>query len=456
MIPFLALSVCLAGVVWLLSRDAKERPEASPATWIVVAWVVIYASRPVTSWFADMSAAVSPESFDEGNSGEALITLALIVAAAIVLVRRRIRWQGLMGENVWLALVYLFWLQSVLWSDDPIITFKRLFKDLGNVAMVLVVLTDKNSAETIRAVCVRCAHICLPLSVVLIRYYPQFGRSYVGYKQDQMSFIGITQNKNMLGMVALVSVLFLLWDLLEQRRIRWSGMDGLTAGGRVLVLLTGWYLLGMADSVTSLVCAVFGSVLLLVLSLPAVRGGPARIEAWGVSAAVIVWALNGGLGLDRAFIEGLGRNMSLTTRTDMWPVLLRLQDQPLLGAGFSTFWSGARLIRIERVFGDVVIQAHNGYLETYLNGGLVGVGLLLGLLSVSYWRVRGKLAIGTPDAGIRFTLLAVAIIHNYTEATFYKLSVLWFVTVFAILDYRVAAPEEPERPRECGVLEKRD
>src|SRR5712691_7772223 len=183
MISFLALFVCLAAVVWLLSRDATERPAVSGAAWIVVAWVVIYASRPVTSWFVDPSASASAESFDEGNPGEALIIFASIVAAVIVLVRRRIQLSGVFGENTWLVLVYLFWLQSVLWSDDPIITLKRLFKDLGSVAMVLVVLTDKNAAETIKAVCVRCAYVCLPLSVVLIRYFPNFGRSYIGYSQ---------------------------------------------------------------------------------------------------------------------------------------------------------------------------------------------------------------------------------------------------------------------------------
>ena len=452
MIPLLALFVCLAGVVWLLSRDATERPAVSAAAWIVVAWVVVYASRPVTSWFVDPSASGSPESFDEGNPGEALIILALIVAGAIVLVRRRIQLRGVIGENTWLFIVYLFWLQSVLWSDDPIITLKRLFKDLGNVAMVLVVLTDKNAVETIKAVCVRCAYVCIPLSVVLIRYYPNFGRSYIGYNQDQVAFVGVTGNKNTLGMAAMVAVIFLLWDLLERRGTLRNGTEHLTAGARVFVLLTGWYLLRIADSATSLVCAVFGSALLLVLGLPHLRRRPARVELWGVGALLTVWALNSGLDLHKAFIESLGRDTSLTTRTDMWLVLLGFQDHPLLGAGFSTFWSGRRLVQIGQTFGNVVIQAHNGYLDTYLNGGLVGVGLLVVLLCVSYRRVRERLALGSPDARVRLAVLLVAVVHNWTEATFYKLGLLWFVTVFAIMDYRApAASEAPEGHAERGV-----
>lgn len=453
--PLVAFVGCCACVVWLLARDVKERPEVSPAAWIVAAWALIYASRPVTSWFADASVVVTPESFDEGNVGEALTNLALIVAAVCVLVRRRVRLPEVIGANTWLFIVYLFWLQSVLWSDEPVITFKRLFKDVGNIAMVLMVLSDKRPAETIRAVIARCAYVCVPLSVVLIRYYPSFGRSYIGYKQDTVSFVGVTENKNTLGMLALVSVIFLLWDLLDRRGTVRTAIEGVSTGGRVLVLLAGWYLLLIADSATSLVCAVFGSTLLLTLGLPYLRRHPVRIEAWGIGAALVGWALTSGLGLHKAFVESLGRDTSLTTRTDMWPALLGLQDQPLLGAGFNTFWTGRRLLDVEQAIGQMVIQAHNGYLDTYLNGGLVGVGLLLGLLCVVYRRVRQRLVLGAVDARIRFTMLFVAIVHNNAEATFFKLSLLWFVTMWTLLDFRgadVSAGREPLAERR--IVEK--
>jgi exopolysaccharide production protein ExoQ len=444
MTPLLALVSCLACIVWLLHRDTKERASVSAESWIVTVWVVIYASRPVTSWFVEASKTVTAESFDEGNPIEALVNLVLIVAAVLVLWRRRVGVGEVLGQNAWLAVVYLFWFQSIMWSDDPIITLKRLVKDVGNIAMVLVVLSDKCPAETIRAVCVRCAYVCVPLSVVLVRYFPELGRTYTGYNSNQLSFIGVTANKNTLGMLVMVAVIIVLWDLLQLRGTRRTPAEQLTTVARLLVLAAGWYLLRIADSATSLVCAAGGSVLLLALGLPSLRGRPGRVEVWGASAAVILFALNSALGLKKAFIEGLGRDMSLTTRTDIWPVLLQLQDSPVIGAGFSTFWSGHRLHQIERELGNILIQAHNGYLDTYLNGGLIGVGLLVTLLGLSYWRIRERLALGTPDARIRFTLLFVAIAHNYTEATFYKLSLLWFVTVYAIVDYR--KPEVLEGP----------
>lgn len=448
MTPLLALAAGAGFVAWLLYRDVKERSLVSPAVWIAVAWALIYATRPVMSWFADASVPVSAESYDEGDLGEALVSLAIIVAGLIVLVRRGVRVGAVIEHNPWLFLVYLFWLHSSLWSDYPLLTIKRLFRDLGNVVMVLLVLTDKNSVEAIKAVCVRCAYVGVPLSVVLIKYYPDLGRVYTGYNQDQLSFVGITANKNTLGMLALVTVIFVLWDCVGNWRTRRRTADWLTFGARAMVMLIGWYLLILSDSATSLVCAVFGVALLLGLDLPYWKRRPGRIEVWGVSIAVALWSLNAGLGLQEMFVQSLGRDMTLTTRTDMWPVLLRMQDSPLLGAGFNTFWAGPRLVQLEQALGGFFLQAHNGYLEMYLNGGLVGVGLLVVLLCMSYRRIREKLVLGIPTAGVRLVMLFVAIAHNCTEATFYKLSLLWLVTVFAMMDYPALAGPVASRERE--------
>lgn len=91
----------------------------------------------------------------------------------------------------------------------------------------------------------------------------------------------------------------------------------------------------------------------------------------------------------------------------------------------------------ERTLG--IIQAHNGYLETYLNGGWISVGLLVALLLSAYRQVRKNLMLGHRETHARFVIILTALIHNYTEASFNKVGVLWFVTVFAIMNYRVHA-----------------
>jgi exopolysaccharide production protein ExoQ len=440
-----AFTVCL---LWLFYRDGKERASVSPAAWIVVVWAVIYGSRPVMDWFsgeAVLGPIIYTSSLDEGNIIEALISLTLILAGLVVLLRRGVRLSVVIRDNVWLFVFYLFWLMSVFWSDYPLITFKRLFRDLGTVVMVLVVLTEMNFGEAIKAVCARVAYVLIPLSVVLIRYYPDLGRVYSGYDRSAVMWVGVATHKNALGGLALVGALFLLWDLLDRQGKYWGATRKGTFIARILVLLMGWYLLVIANSMTSLLCALLGSALLIAFRAPSIRQRPGRLEACGIGAGVILLVLDSLFNVKEELLLSVGRDETLTTRTDIWPILMSFQDSPILGAGFNTFWAGERLpLLFEKVGG--IIQAHNGYLETYLNGGLVGVGLLLALLLSAYMRIRKQLVVGIPEGSIRFVVLLLAIIYNNAEASFNKVGLLWLLTLFAIMQYRVQLPLRQAAP----------
>ena len=52
----------------------------------------------------------------------------------VVMRRERFDWSAVVRSNGWLAAFYLFWLMSVVWSDYPVITTKRLIKDLGHMS----------------------------------------------------------------------------------------------------------------------------------------------------------------------------------------------------------------------------------------------------------------------------------------------------------------------------------
>lgn len=431
----LALLIFLVWFIWVLHRDTQERGATSFGIWIVLAWLIVHGMRPLSMWLGWDSS----YSRDEGNPFEAAINLVLMLSGSFVLLRRTVWWSEVVKDNAWLFVFYGFWLMSVTWSDYPLITFKRLFKELGNVAMVLLILTEKEPSQAIRAVCVRFAYLSVPLSVVLIKYFPQWGRTFSGYHGDVQMYTGVTTHKNMLGIVVLVSVLFVLWDIVEQRSKRKGSGAQLMHLSRAVVFGMCWYLLFTIDSVTSLVCSIIGCVVLIALGLPGFRGKPARFELAFYGFALLLWVIDLLVNIKETIIvDGLGRNMTLTSRSDIWEVVQEFQDKPLVGQGFDTFWAGERLTLLaDKTFG--IIQAHNGYLETYLNGGWIGVALLVGLLLSAYWQVRKGLISGHRESHIRFVLILTALIHNYTEASFNKVGVLWFVTVFAIMDYRVHA-----------------
>ena len=93
-----------------------------------------------------------------------------------------------------------------------------------------------------------------------------------------------------------------------------------------------------------------------------------------------------------------------------------MTQSPLLGTGFESFWLGARAEHLWNMYYFHPNQAHNGYIETYINLGGVGLALLLLVVVSGY---RNILKINHPAAGsLCFAYFVVALVYNVTEAAF--------------------------------------
>jgi len=75
-----------------------------------------------------------------------------------------------------------------------------------------------------------------------------------------------------------------------------------------------------------------------------------------------------------ALLQTMGRNPTLTGRTEVWKAILPFAQNPIFGSGYESFWLGDRLVTIGQMINSPGIQeAHNGYLEIYLNLGWIGL-----------------------------------------------------------------------------------
>ena len=88
----------------------------------------------------------------------------------------------------------------------------------------------------------------------------------------------------------------------------------------------------------------------------------------------------------------MGRNSTLTGRTDIWAAVIPMAPNPLVGAGFESFWLSPRVAaRLWELFPNLPLnEAHDGYIEVYLELGWVGVGLI-GLILLTVIADRSRL-----------------------------------------------------------------
>jgi exopolysaccharide production protein ExoQ len=117
----------------------------------------------------------------------------------------------------------------------------------------------------------------------------------------------------------------------------------------------------------------------------------------------------------------------------MWHGLLAMATNPLLGAGYESFWLGDRLTVLIARYGGL-IQAHNGYLETYLNVGLVGLALLVGSILSGLRVIKSHMKVDYPFAMLRIAFVIVTAFYNWTEAAFYGVNNMWLVVFLGIID----------------------
>jgi len=424
----------------LLDRDRKSR--VSPALWIPVAWLSISASRMVSQWLGVGPAMESPNQLLEGSPLDALIFSGLLAAGLMVLLARRRHAGTFLRGNGPLVVFLLYCAVSVLWSDYPSVAFKRWTKTLGDVVMVLVVLTDPDPSAAVKRLLARSGFLLIPLSILLIKYYPDLGRTYSPWTGTPYN-IGVATGKNGLGFVCLIFGLGSLWRVLEAlhnaERPRVAGP--LIAHGALLAM-AGW-LFYMADSATSLACFLVGGGLIVVTSRPGLVRNPTTVHF--LVGAVLFLALYGlllnpGAGL----VQAMGRDATLTGRTALWNQLLRIPVDPLFGSGYESFWLGDRVEKFWKIFWWHPNQSHNGYLEVYLNLGLTGLALLGLVMAWGYRNIVRAFRRDPEAARLRLAYFVVAAVYNLTEAAFRELHPVWIVFLLAVIVVPEALSREDE------------
>jgi len=426
--PRVALLLCFGLIVWLFHLDRRRYGRTSPALWLPLIWLFIIASRPFSTWFG-----VAPgEDPLEGSPLDRLFFFSLILASVAVLMKRNLDWPTLMKKNQWLVIFFIYLAVSVLWSDYPFVAFKRWIKDVGNIFMVLVILTDTDPLRAVKVVWSRCCYLVIPLSVVLVKYFPNFG-SYYDMWSGQPSYCGVTMNKNELGMVLFACGLSLILILLELRsrknstRLDYCIFLGLSA-------LAVW-LLRKAQSSTAIGCMVLAAFIFFGLRFAAIRRKVATLGTWSVIVVALLLLLNWMFNLVELVTGLLGRDMTFTGRTEIWRRVLEEDINPLVGAGYNSFWTGERVAHVSRGYvGFGINEAHNAFLNSYLNTGWIGIFFLVAVLLAGGSRIKRHAITGETFGAFRLTCLLASLLYGMTEAIFNGLSPLWFLLLLIIIE----------------------
>ncbi|MFT4050910.1 MAG: O-antigen ligase family protein [Microbacterium sp.] len=334
-----------------------------------------------------------------GSMGTAIVmsTTALASTASWIALRPEVQWR----RPPWMSLLYVVWaIASIGWSAYPSATAVTLVLLLSTTVQAMFVGAVLTWRELV-GVTASALKWILGLSLVFELWVslvwrgpimPGFARPADGTDPIQMwsrdnlfdpdgRIQGLFGNANALAYVALLGMVVFAVRVAARAPRR--------------PLLVGWFALAAflfvrAGSATAWLAAGAVAVVLATALLMRTTTRPGErtryylgFAAAGLGTLVVLWVER-----ERVFAL-LGRSSDLTGREGIWAaVWQRALAHPVLGWGFSTPW-----VPSDPAFegwivdhGQTVMQAHNMWLDVFLQLGAIGLALIALTMLAFVWR----------------------------------------------------------------------
>ncbi|MFB2875810.1 O-antigen ligase family protein [Floridanema aerugineum] len=222
--------------------------------------------------------------------------------------------------------------------------------------------------------------------------------------------------------ISTVPLLFAALKAKKHRRIMWG------------IFILSVLMVQLSTSKTGLL--VFLTLMLLVPLCKALQSTksvvvPFLIVIVLIGASAATWLVSNW----EPFLYGLGKDPTLTGRTDIWEFVIdKIKERPWLGFGYEAFWlPGGEGENVKFYIFLVLSQAHNGYLDVAVHLGLIGFALWFGSLILCFFRgliwtrVGGEIEDLWPLLYVIFLL-----VYNNTESTIVETnSFFWILYVSA-------------------------
>ena len=436
-----------------MSQTTAFHLDARTEAWTHLARAVLFVAVWSLVWitldpFGSLSADDQPTA-TSGNDLWSYVSFGLLAALVVcATIGRRRQFQAAVSDWMFLALaVYASY--TVVASADPSASMKRylLFLIVAVIAALVGVL-PKNRDEFTRLI-LAVAWVVVGLSYLGVLLLPDLAihqATDVIEARLAGDWRGIFPHKNLAGGVFATMVFI---GIFAARTGRVGAGLGLSAAAALFVLLSGAkssLIILPLTLVVSGICAHVRSALgrAVIIALPLVF-----LLAIGVGS-VLVPAIG-------TAVQSLPFDTSFTGRTDIWTFALdHLAQRPFTGHGFMAFWAleNTRLeVDSNESWAGTASNAHNGFLDTALNIGLIGLVLTVIVLVIKPFLNHAKARRQGSDPALTtlfFQLWLFCIYLSCMESfLFIRANQMWFTLLVAVFGlrmmarFRVATPAAP-------------
>jgi O-antigen ligase len=350
--------------------------------------------------------------------------------------RSRLTWPP---HIIWLAAYLALAGASILWAFKPEISFVRFTTEM--MLLISIILPAMLAVRTVNMM--RGVFCCFVFGSILNAVLILGGYSTESMADNvKIGYPGYFSFKGELGEFAAFAFLLSLYEILYPG---WRRALGLT------IVVISCYLILVSESKGSLVCAILAAILatLVLLIGKKMRVSPPILLLPLLICYAVLSRLVGNL-VSRISWYMFG-NYTLSGRTFIWDfVNFEIAKSPLLGWGYRSFWLvGPDSPNIVDGWGWIknMPSAHNGYLDTILDTGHIGLVLFLVFIFTTLHAI-GRVADRDPArAWVLLSLALFIILVNFLESGWMHGDELWLM--FVIVAAEAGRYWQP-RPRRRG------
>ncbi|MBL7217585.1 MAG: O-antigen ligase family protein [Desulfobacteraceae bacterium] len=337
----------------------------------------------------------------------------LFLSSCFCLYLKRREFIVLLRKEKYLTVFLVWCLLSLMWSDFPLVSFKRLFQVVTAFTVSSAVLLNERPSEEISSCFRIILYLFIPLSFISILFV------HGAIDPTTLAWRGLAQSKNHLGQISLVSII--IWYHTMRKG---SVISKLMSAFMLIISLV--LLLG-SESATSISTLAFLVIFAVVLKLDEkfrslTMGGSFLVLVIVASLAITISIFFLGPEVIGSLFKYFGKDVTFTGRTDLWSSIFgEAKGHLLIGCGFAGFWviDNPDLITLYKDFIWLPNQAHNGYLDILNETGLVGLSLFI-LMVVTYFTHAVRL---NKSHFWKWFIIA-ALIINCQETTLFRQNIL--------------------------------
>ena len=144
-------------------------------------------------------------------------------------------------------------------------------------------------------------------------------------------------------------------------------------------------------------------------------------------------------------LELIGKDRTLTGRTDIWDALLRsIKEKPYLGYGYGVYWMDqlgpSYYVRLQLQWG--IPTAHNGWIETWLSVGVLGVALFALHFIWTFILALMRIRRGGSETYFAILIMVVFFVFSLSESAILQQNDLSWV-IFVAVSAKLFAFEKP-------------